>query len=439
MSAPTVVLAVGADALVAAHLLARKGDEVVVVFEGKPRADVGWVPPQILKELQLTGLEVRHDDPWTADGAGLELSQDMARSVESIRRSSPRDAERWPQFCMRMALLGTFLEDVYLAAPPEPTSLSFGLKLRRLGREGMQDMLRLLPMPVADLLDDWFESDALKGLLGGAAVRNLRQGPRSAGTAFTLLHQHVGNPPGVFRLPRSNLTNLLLSNSSITLRRERVAGIAMRAGRATSVKLESGEEIPAAQIVSGLGARRTLLELVDSGWLDPELARQVRNIRTRPVAARVHLQLDRPAAFSVLALAHSLDYVEKAYDDVKYAGLSKRPFIEAYAEGSEVRAMVQFVPEGFSEPQALGERVVEALREHLNGAAVSEVTVQLPAEAPQHAELALDQVLWMRPVPELARYRTPVEGLWLCGPDMHPGPGILGASAYHCVNEMARA
>ena len=439
MSAPTVVLALGADALIAAHLLARNGDDVVVVFEGKPRADVGWIPPQILKELKLTGLEVRHDDPWTADGAGLELSQDTARSVESIRRLSPRDAERWPQFCERMALLGTFLEDLYLAPPPEPTSLSFGLKLRRLGREGMQDMLRLLPMPAADLLDDWFESDALKGLLGGAAVRNLRQGPRSAGTAFTLLHQHVGNPPGVFRLPRCNLTNILLSNSSITLRRERVAGIVLRAGRAASVKLENGEEIPAAQIVSGLGARRTLLELVDPGWLDPELARDVRNIRTRAVAARVHLQLDRPPGFSVLAVSPSLDYVEQAYDEVKYGALSQRPFIEAYAEGNELRAMVQFVPEGFNEPQALGERVVQALQGHLNGAAVAEVTVQLPSEAPQHAELALDQVLWMRPVPELARYRTPIAGLWLCGPDMHPGPGILGASAYHCVNAMARA
>ena len=105
MRAPTVVLAAGADALVAAHLLARNGDDVAVVFEGKPRADVGWIPPQVLKELKLTGLEVRHDDPWTADGAGLELGPDVARAVESIRRTSPRDAERWPQFCARMSLL----------------------------------------------------------------------------------------------------------------------------------------------------------------------------------------------------------------------------------------------------------------------------------------------------------------------------------------------
>jgi phytoene dehydrogenase-like protein len=337
-----------------------------------------------------------------------------------------------------MSLLATFIEDVYLAPPPEPTSLSFALKLRRLGRQGMQDMLRLLSMPVADLLDDWFESDALKGLLGAAAVRNLRQGPRSAGTAFTLLHQHVGNPPGVFRLPRSNLTSVL-SHSNISLRRERATGIVVRAGRAVAVQLHNGDEIPAKRVVSDLGARRTFLELVDPGWLDPELARAVRNIRTRAVAARVHLQLDRPAGFSALAISPGLDYLERAYDDVKYGNFSNHPVIEAYAEGSELRAMVQFVPEGFNQPQALGERVVKGLQGHLDGAAVTEITVQLPSEAPQHAELALDQVLWMRPIPQLARYRTPIEGLWLCGADMHPGPGILGASAYHCVNEMARA
>ena len=439
MSAPAVVIGAGADALIAAHLLARRGNDVAVIFEGKPRADVGWIPPQVLKELDLPGLDIRHDDPWTADGAGLELGQDLARSAASIRQISPRDAERWPQFCERMALLGTFLEDLYLAPPPEPTSLSFALKLRRLGREGMQDMLRLLPMPAADLLDDWFESDALKGLLGAAAVRNLRQGPRSAGTAFTLLHQHAGNAAGVFRLPRCNLTNLLSSDSSIALRRERVAGIVVRAGRAVAVQLHNGDEIAAAHVVSGLGVRRTLLELVDPGWLDPELARDVRNIRTRGVAARVHLQLDRPAGFATLAISPTLDYVERAYDDVKHGGFSRNPSIEAYTEGNELRAMVQYVPEGFNEPQALGERVVQTLQKYLNGAAVTEATVQLPPEMPQHAELALDQVLWMRPLPELARYRTPIEGLWLCGPDMHPGPGILGASAYHCVNEMTRA
>src|SRR5687767_12979508 len=204
MTQPTVVIGGSVDALVAAHLLERTGQQVLLVSQADEGPESGWVPARILKALGLQ-VGMQPADPWICDGAGLELSRDMAKSVASIRRLSAGDAERWPQFCARMAHLAAFLEGIYLQPAPEPTSLGFALKLRRLGRAGMQDLLRVLPMPAADLLDDWFEGEALKGLLGAAAVRHLCHGPRSGGTAFTLLHQHVGNPPGVFRFPRSNL------------------------------------------------------------------------------------------------------------------------------------------------------------------------------------------------------------------------------------------
>jgi phytoene dehydrogenase-like protein len=438
MTQPTVVIGGSVDALVAAHLLERMGQQVLLVSQADEGPESGWVPAQILKALDLQ-VEMQPADPWICDGAGLELSRDMAKSVASIRRLSAGDAERWPQFCARMAHLAAFLEDVYLQPAREPTSLGFALKLRRLGRAGMQDLLRVLPMPAADLLDDWFEGEALKGLLGAAAVRHLCHGPRSGGSAFTLLHQHVGNPPGVFRFPRSNLNQLLLARSSVALRRERVSRIVVRAGRAVAVVLQDGEEIAAAQVVSGLPARRTLLELADPGWLDPDLARAIGNIRSRPVAARVDVKLDRPPPFTALALAPSLDYVERAYDDVKYRRFSADPVIEVCAQGSQLEVHVQYVPHGFTEAQPLGERVRQMLNGHLGGAAIVGMSVRLPSELRQHAELALDQALWMRPIPELARGRTPIEGLWLCGPDLHPGPGVLGASAYHCVKEMSRA
>jgi phytoene dehydrogenase-like protein len=153
----------------------------------------------------------------------------------------------------------------------------------------------------------------------------------------------------------------------------------------------------------------------------------------------VDVKLDRPPPFTALALAPSLDYVERAYDDVKYRRFSADPVIEVSAQGSQLEVQVQYVPHGFTEAQPLGERVRQMLIGHLGGAAIVGMSVRLPSELRQHAELALDQALWMRPIPELARGRTPIEGLWLCGPDLHPGPGVLGASAYHCVKEMSRA
>jgi len=165
LSVHAIVIGSGVDALVAAHLLARRGKQVLVVEERAPAArDFGWVPAQVVGELGLK-LEVQTPDPWASallpDGGRLELWRDVRRTSESIRRFSERDAQRWPDFCRRMAMLARLFERLYLETPADPLNLRFALRVRGLGREGMADLMRLLPMPVAELLDDWFECDAL--------------------------------------------------------------------------------------------------------------------------------------------------------------------------------------------------------------------------------------------------------------------------------------
>ena len=145
------------------------------------------------------------------DGGRLELWRDMARSVEAIRKLSPRDAAKWPAFCERMARLARLLESVYTAPPPDFMSRSIG-DLARLAVLGLRVRR---PRPAGDRRSAaprcrcrrrifWTTTsrcDALKGMLGAAGVMHLCQGPRSGGTAFRLLHHHVGSPPGVFRPP----------------------------------------------------------------------------------------------------------------------------------------------------------------------------------------------------------------------------------------------
>ncbi|HYG54429.1 MAG TPA: hypothetical protein VD965_03940 [Burkholderiales bacterium] len=357
-----VVIGAGANERVAARLLAAKGHDIAVIDDRRPVDETGWVSPAIEKAL---GISVAHEwpDPW-ASGGGLELWRDMQRSSAAIRALSARDAERWPAFCTRMARLAQLFERLYLAPPADPTGVGMALAVRRLGREGMEDLMRIVPMSVAELLDDWFECEPLKALLAAQALRHVVQGPRSGGTAFCLLHAQVGAPPGVFRGPRSNLCSVL----EIDVRKAEIRTIRVEKGRVTGVALADGSMLPAATVVSGLHPRRTLLELCDPGWLDPELARALRHIRSR--------------RFEVLLNEASLDDLERRYDDVKHG-----------------RA-----------PTVGGE-----------------------------AELALDQALWMRPLPELAGYRTPIEGLWLCGESMHPGPGIAGAAGYNCAREILKS
>lgn len=437
MSVDAVFIGSGADALAAAHLLARSGREVLVIEERAPAAhEPGWVPPQLVRELALN-LEVQSPDPWASallpDGGRLELWRDLGRTVDSLRRLSPGDARQWPEFCRRMAALARLFERLYTEPATDPLNLRLALRVRGLGREGMVDLMRLLPMSVAELLDDWFECDALKGALGAMGVIHAQLGPRSGGTAFRFLHHHVGSPQGVFRPPRSNLGALLRQRPGVQVRQARARKIGMASGRAGGVVLEGGEEIEARTVVSCIDPRRTLLELADPAWLDPELARAVGRIRRRGVTARISFPGPKLAA----VLAPSLDYLERAYDEVKYGGVSRSPYLEAVPalEGTEVH--FQYVP------YRLDGDLAGTARRLLPGLGDAPASVRGPAELerdegwpegqPYHVELALDQALWVRPLPELAQYRTPIEGLWLCGPGTHPGGGIAGAAGYNCA------
>ena len=438
-----VVLGGGVDALVAARLLARGGRLVTLLNEGVAAraAEDGWVAPQMLRELGVD-LVVRRADPWASvlleDGSTLDLWQDMGRTVESLRRLSPRDARQWPDFCRRMASLARVFEEMYAAPPVNPLDLGLAFRVRRLGREGMEDLMRVLPMPVAELLDDWFECDALKGALGALGILHLQQGPRSAGTAFRLLHHHVGCPEGVFRPPRSNLGAVLRALPDAETRSAAVARIRIKGGRVAGVVLASGEEVEAALVVSGLDPRRTLLELAEPGWLDPELARAVGHIRRRGVAARVSIRKQSRN----LVIAPSLDYLERAYDDIKHGRVSRQPYLEARVVEGGTEVHFQYAP------QTGGEEIAALTCRLLPGLADAEASVLGPRELeardgwpegqPYQAELALDQALWMRPLPQLAHYRTPIEGLWLCGPGMHPGGGIPGAAGYNCAREILK-
>jgi phytoene dehydrogenase-like protein len=439
-----IVIGADANGLAAAQLLARAGHGVTLVQEHTLRGHTsGWVPANLVRELALEGLALECPDPWLRapfDGGMLELWRDMTTSVASIRRVSARDAEAWPRFCERMATLARLLEGLYLSPPPRLVDLRFALEVRRLGRQGMEDLMRLLPMPAAELLDDWFESDVLKGALGAFAVRHLRQGPRSAGTAFRLLHYHVGSPTGVFRSPTSNLAALLRARSGSTVREAKVSGISVRGGEVAGVVLEGGDELRGALVLSALDPRRTLVDLLEPGWLDPDLVRALRQVRARGVAAKIRLTLERAPEWKTLTLAPSLDYVERAYDDVKYGRISSQPWLDAMADGTSAEVHFQYAPHEQSTDVSIGERATRLLGPYLppvKEGRVLALPAGWPEAQPHQAELTLDQALWMRPLPELARYRTPIRGLWLCGQAMHPA--VAGVAGYNCVREIARA
>jgi phytoene dehydrogenase-like protein len=434
-----VVIGAGPDELVAARLLQQGGHQVTVVQEHAALERVhGWAPAQI-------GLaDGVRPDPWLRTPDGLQLFADVGRSADSLRRLSARDAERWPEFCARMARLARLLERLYLEPPPSLLDLRFALRVRLLGRHGMEDLMRALPMPAAELLDEWFESDALKGALGAFAVRDLQQGPRSAGTAFRLLHLHAGSPRGVFRATQVNVAPL---RTGLRIREAKVGRIDVRGGVVTGVTLASGESLPATIVVAGANPARVLGELVEPGWIDPDLLRAARHIRTRGVAARARVTLDRAPDWPTLTLCGGVDDVERAYDAVKYGRVSERPVIDAVADGNSVNVHFQFVPHTAADTADIQARLAKILQPHLPPIRAIDVHTPVdlerihgwPQGQPHEAELSLDQALWMRPLPELSGYKAPVAGLWLCGQAMHPGAGVIGAAGYNCARAILRS
>ncbi len=508
-----IVIGSGLDELVAAGFLAKAGRKVLLLesaaalggamvteelapgFRVDAAAhDAGWLSPRIVQALELErhGLVLLASDVTSftpaLDGAPLVLWRDQARSVEAIRRRAPTDAAKWVDFSARMAKLAGFLEHAYAAPPPRPVStrpadlvalLGVGLRLRGLGRTDMVELLRVLPMPVADLLDEWFADDVLKGTLGASGVSHLFQGPRSAGTAFLMLHHHVGRPAGCFRArttARGGVGALAEALAKAArhfgaeLRTDaRVARIVARDGRVTGVALQGGEEFSARAVAPGADARRTFLELVDPAESDPEFLRAVGNIRSRGVWAKVNLALDGLPDFSglpgdgphlrgVISISPSLDYLERAYDAAKHGGVSIQPYLEAVipsladpglapAGKHVISVSVQYAPYKLKDGPwtdarrgALGDVVVNLLAEHVPNlkGLIRHRQVLTPADLEQRyglregqlyqGELGLDQALFMRPVPGWAHSVTPIEGLFLCGAGCHPGGGLAGAA-----------
>jgi phytoene dehydrogenase-like protein len=502
----SVVIGASADGLVAATVLAAARRRVLVLeaarepggtlaeiefvpkFRAAPLApDLGHVHPGVLRATGAVlpaAIAPESCVVGLGEGGPLSIGRTPSATAEGLKRFSPKDAAAWPAFAAEMHALARFLGQL-LRRPAvaidgrgagEALSLAgLGLRYRSLGRRGMTELLRTLPMALADLLDDRFEGDRLKGLLAAIGTSDLPQGPMGGGTALALLHRHVGAAAGVFgeRLRLQTGGRALLNAFAERARAAgaaietgaRVARILVREERAAGVVLGSGEEIVCREVISAAGVGHTLLELVDPLHLDTEFIDALRHIRYRGVTSHVLLGLNGlpaiPGATGAPAasywIAPSLRYVERAHDAAKYGRASEEPVIELRfpsvsqthlaPPGMHVATLrVQYTPwqlrdgdwsaagEAMADRAiAAVERAVPGLRSRIVHRAVLtprdiEARYALPEGAVSRGEVALDQLFFMRPVAGWGRHATPVPGLFLCGAGTHPGPGLTGLS-----------
>ena len=511
-----IVAGGGHNGLVAAEYLARAGRRVLVLekraivggavtteeiapgFRGSPSSSrVGLLQPEIIEDLNLRGrgvqfLPIEPEVVALGDRTALPIWRDPQATSRELAASSPRDASAYPKFVEMLSHLADAWDPFRNKTPPDLAALGIAdgmtlvrraLALRRLGKRTMQQLLRVPPMPVRDVLNEWFETELLKASLAADALIGTFQGPFSPGTAFGLIRHFL---PSVRRSGwafvrggSGNLSNAIAQaakDAGATIRTDaEVTRIRSAAGRITGVELAGGETIGARIVASNADPKRTLLHLVAPEELSPEFLVQVRNLEMTGVVAAVNFALDgapRLAATGHSVPPHvrvcpSLEYLERAYDDAKYGKASTRPFLDVFVPsvidpdlappGKHVMStLFQYAPYELrgggweTEGENLADRVVEILETHMPG--FEQLVVHREVLTPRtlearfglteghiyHGDMTLNQSLVLRPVPGWSQYRMPIEGLYLCGSGAHPGGGISGTPGYNAARQILK-
>jgi phytoene dehydrogenase-like protein len=437
------------------------------------------------------------------DGGHLAVYDNHDAMRREIARHSRHDAESYDRYVRDMLRHCRFIKPLLLRIPPDPTSfrprdlrelLFLGKHFSKLGEVRMYDTLRFFTMSCADMLEEYFESEIVKAHLSGSSIIGTALGPRSPGSAYVLLHHYMGSIDGAVgawgfaRGGMGAITQALAASlraSGGTVRAEaKVAQVLVRHGRAVGVVLANGEEIAAPVVVSNLDVKRTFLETVPAAELPTEFLAQVRRFKIRGSSGKLNIALDglphfpsipqgSPATRGDMHITDTLEMVERAYDDWKEGRWSRAPYVDMLIptqidptmapDGKHYMSVfVQYCPYRLADGewtaekrQAFGNTVIDAIARHSPDFKdlILHAEIRTPWDLENEVgltegnifqgELTFDQLLFNRPLPGYAQYRTPLGGMYLCGSSSHPGGGVMGApganSARTILSDLGKA
>src|SRR5712692_6837184 len=432
------------------------------------------------------------------DGRALVLYGDAKKSAAEISKFSQKDATKYPELHDSLGKMGRVVGEALTLAPPNIDSpsrgdlwgmLKTGRAIRNLGKKDMFRLLRWGSMAVADLVAEYFETELLRAVVATRGIFGTFLGPWSAGSSLVLLIRAAADPHpagssffatgGMGAITQAMASAAKAAGAEIRTSAE-VIEIRVQNGAATGVLLSTGEEILARAVISNADPKRTLLKLTDPALLAPSFTRRLQNYRMNGTVAKVNLALSGLPTFTALGsnsealtgrihIGPEIDYLERAFDESKYGSFSRAPYLEATIptltdpslapEGKHVMSIyMQYAPyklkggswQDDGQRVALGDTVVKTLAQYapdlpekiLHHQIVTpldlEDTYGLTGGHIFHGELALDQIFTMRPMLDWARYRTPIQSLYLCGSGTHPGTGLTGGSGANAAREILK-
>ena len=351
-----------------------------------------------------------------------------------------------------------------------------GLKLRLLGQSDLREFFRVVTLPMYDLMDEYFDHPGLKVLLSWDALIGSKQAPRSPNNSvLQLLYRMAGDSAGTTDIVRliDSLYSCALSRGVEVRTNAEVSRIQVDRSdsglKAVGVKLADGEEITAQNIVSSADPKTTFLKLLGANNLEIEFTNRIARIRSDGLVAKLNLALSGLPVFKGLDktegrlfIAPDLDSMEWAFDDAKYGDSPANPIMELSIptlqnpdlapEGAHVLSVqIMYTPYKHSDQwseqarSSLIEKVIDTIASYAPGIREQIVSHELltPVDLESqyhvagghwhHGDIAFDQMLMMRPTYGAAQYRTPVNGLFICGSGSHPAGDITGIPGHNAA------
>ncbi len=420
------------------------------------------------------------------NGDYLLIGQDHGENLKEIARHAPRDADAYEAFNHDVNRVLQALKPLLDAAPPDifsddPEELvalaALGSRFRSMDRKVLHDAVRLLTGSAADFLDDYFESDVLKGYMASSSIIGTKVGPYSQGSGLVLLYHLLGEIDGefgawAFHKGGNGGFTQVLARAATALGAEiklesPVDSVITKDGRAVGVALADGTEYLADVVVSALDPRRTFMELVNPRELPADLVDTIRRFRFQGTSSKVNFALDGIPRYPALGdrvdqyrgftnIGPSMTYLEKAFDEGKYGWYSSRPYLDCAIQSmvdpdmappgkAVMSCFTHYTPyklresDWDAERQNLGDTVQATLESFFPG--FGDLVLQREVVTPLDIERVVGlsegnifageffapQMYFFRPAPGWSQYATPIDGYYQCGSGTHPGGCVMGA------------
>uniref|UniRef100_A0A3Q7FV19 Amine oxidase domain-containing protein n=1 Tax=Solanum lycopersicum TaxID=4081 RepID=A0A3Q7FV19_SOLLC len=439
--------------------------------------------PCVIKELELKrhGLKLLKRSPSSftprLDGRYLLLGSDKEQNYSEISKFSKSDADAYSRYESQLDKFCEFMDPLLDSSTPETLQGSSQLNTRmkhklrnsafwanclrralHLGQKDLVDLMDLLLAPASKVLNNWFEADVLKVTLATDAVIGTTASVHTPGSGYVLLHHVMGESDGdrgIWSYVEGGMGTV--SSAIAAAAKEAGATILTNA----KVLLADGTILHSSVVLSNATPFKTFMDLVPDDVLPRDFQNAIKCSDYRSATTKINLAVDRLPQFQCCNLSHpdagpqhggtihigpeSIEEMHSAAQDAENGLPSQRPIIEMTIPTVFDKTIS---PSGTQE--SFAQRCFSMIDEYAPGFSSSIIGYDMltPPDLEReigltggnifHGSMGLDSLFLMRPVKGWSNYRTPIEGLYLCGSGTHPGGGVMGApgrNAAHVVIE----